>query len=253
MPPIKFGRYEIVEELRRGGMATVYRAYDPHFERDVALKVLPRQLLHEATFEERFKREAKVIAALEHPTIVPVHDFGEEDGQPYLVMRLMNGGSLADRLRSGSLTLDEIVDILQRVGQALDQAHAKGIEHRDLKPGNILLDPANGAVLTDFGFARLVGESSLSVSLSGGLVGTPAYIAPEIWEGQDATAQTDITIGRNGSSIGTVRFAAAATTGSFVGVAETDFVPGDRLSLVFPASADATLADIGIALRFTEG
>ncbi|HNT25263.1 MAG TPA: protein kinase [Anaerolineales bacterium] len=192
MPPIKFGRYEIVEELRRGGMATVYRAYDPHFERDVALKVLPRQLLHEATFEERFKREAKVIAALEHPTIVPVHDFGEEDGQPYLVMRLMNGGSLADRLRSGSLTLDEIVDILQRVGQALDQAHAKGIVHRDLKPGNILFDEQGNAYLSDFGIAKLL-QTSTPLTESSAIIGTPAYMSPEQGRGErDIDGRSDV-------------------------------------------------------------
>jgi len=192
MPPIKFGRYEIIEELRRGGMATVYRAYDPHFERDVALKVLPRQLLHEATFEERFKREAKVIAALEHPTIVPVHDFGEEDGQPYLVMRLMNGGSLADRLRSGSLTLDEIVGILQRVGQALDQAHAKGIVHRDLKPGNILFDEQGNAYLSDFGIAKLL-QTSTPLTESSAIIGTPAYMSPEQGRGErDIDGRSDV-------------------------------------------------------------
>lgn len=192
MPTIKFGRYEIVEELRRGGMATVYRAYDPHFERDVALKVLPRQLLHEATFEERFKREAKMIAALEHPTIVPVHDFGEEDGQPYLVMRLMNGGSLADRLHSGLLTLDEIVGILQRVGQALDQAHAKGIVHRDLKPGNILFDEQGNAYLSDFGIAKLL-QTSTPLTESSAIIGTPAYMSPEQGRGErDIDGRSDV-------------------------------------------------------------
>src|SRR3972149_1914660 len=94
----KFGRYEIKSEIGRGGMATVILAYDPRFERDVAIKVLPREFMHDAQFRARFEREAKMVALLEHPAIVPVYDFGEEEGQPYIVMRFMSGGSLADRL-----------------------------------------------------------------------------------------------------------------------------------------------------------
>ncbi len=97
----KFGRYEIKAEIGRGGMATVYHAYDPRFEREVALKVLPREMLHDPQFRTRFEREAKTIAMLEHPAIVPVYDFGEEDGQPYFVMRYMTGGSLSDRMKTG--------------------------------------------------------------------------------------------------------------------------------------------------------
>ena len=99
----KFGRYEIKSEIGRGGMATVFHAYDPRFERDVAIKVLPREFLHDPQFRTRFEREAKMIALLEHPAIVPVYDFGEEDGQPFIVMRYMSGGSLSDRLQKGCL------------------------------------------------------------------------------------------------------------------------------------------------------
>ena len=98
----KFGRYEIKSEIGRGGMATVYHAYDPRFERDVAIKVLPREFLHDPQFRARFEREAKMIALLEHPAIVPVYDFGEEEEQPFIVMRYMSGGSLSDRLQKGS-------------------------------------------------------------------------------------------------------------------------------------------------------
>ncbi len=102
MMPEQVGRYEIKEQLGKGGMATVFRAFDPRFKREVAIKVLPRELLlDDPQFRARFEREAETIAALEHPAIVPVYDFGEENGQPYLVMRLMSGGSLADLLRTG--------------------------------------------------------------------------------------------------------------------------------------------------------
>ncbi|MBI3360600.1 MAG: protein kinase, partial [Chloroflexi bacterium] len=111
MSPQKIGRYEIKAELGRGGMATVYRAFDPRFKRDVALKVLPRQFLHDPTFRVRFEREAETIAALEHPAIMPVYDSGEEEGQPYLVMRYMTGGSLADRMARGLLSLRELASI----------------------------------------------------------------------------------------------------------------------------------------------
>ena len=97
------GRYEVKSEIARGGMATVFHAYDPRFERDVAIKVLPMAFLHDPQFRVRFEREAKMIALLEHPAIVPVYDFGEESGQPYIVMRYMSGGSLTDRLKEGSL------------------------------------------------------------------------------------------------------------------------------------------------------
>ncbi|MCX6066321.1 MAG: serine/threonine-protein kinase, partial [Chloroflexi bacterium] len=138
MNPQKIGRYEIKSELGRGGMATVYKAYDPRFEREVAVKILPREMLHDPQFRVRFEREAKTIAALEHQSIVPVYDLGEEDGQPYFVMRCMTGGSLADMIAKGPLSLKTSVKLFERMSSALDEAHNKGIIHRDLKPGNIL-------------------------------------------------------------------------------------------------------------------
>src|SRR5215510_10901853 len=140
MVPEKIGRYQIKSELGRGGMATVYRGYDPRFKREVAIKVLPREFLHDPTFRTRFEREAETIAALEHPAIVPVYDFGEDDGQLFLVMRYMGGGSLSDRLEKGPLPLPRTVDILERLAPALDKAHALGVVHRDLKSANILFD-----------------------------------------------------------------------------------------------------------------
>jgi serine/threonine-protein kinase len=172
------GRYEVKSELGRGGMATVYHAYDPRFKRDVAIKVLPREFLHDPSFRARFEREAQTIAALEHAAIVPVYDFGEQSGVPYFVMRLMPGGSLADYLKQkGALTLPDVSRIFNRLAPALDHAHAKGVIHRDLKPGNILFDQNGDSYLSDFGIAKLT-QSSASFTGSA-IVGTPSYMSPE--------------------------------------------------------------------------
>jgi serine/threonine protein kinase len=184
MIPKNIGRYEIVSEIGHGGMATVYQAYDPSFERDVAIKVLPHTLLHNPQFRVRFEREAKTIAALEHPAIVPVYDFGEEIGQPYIVMRLMTGGSLSDRLLQGALPVITATTIISRLAPALDAAHQRGIIHRDLKPDNILFDQYDNAYISDFGIARLIQATE---TLTGSaVIGTPAYMSPEQVQAQKA-------------------------------------------------------------------
>ncbi len=189
----QFDRYLIISEVGRGGMATVYRAYDPRFKREVALKVLPAVLLEEPGFRERFEREAQVIASLEHSAIVPVYDFGEAHGRPYLVMRLMTGGSLADRLENGPLTLDEIVRILQRLAPALDAAHQHGIIHRDLKPANILFDQYNDPHLADFGIVKLADrDTTQSLTITGSTMGTPAYMSPEQVQGGKLDGRSDV-------------------------------------------------------------
>jgi tRNA A-37 threonylcarbamoyl transferase component Bud32 len=190
MEPQKIGRYEVKAELGRGGMATVYQAYDPRFEREVAIKVLPREMLHDPQFRVRFEREAKTIAMLEHPAIVPVYDFGEEDGQPYFVMRYMTGGSLSDRLKKGPIPLPEVARLFERLAPALDDAHAKGIIHRDLKPGNILFDQYNEPYVSDFGIAKL---SASQTNVTGSaIVGTPAYMSPEQAQGEGIDGRSDI-------------------------------------------------------------
>lgn len=171
------GRYEVKEEIGRGGMATVYLCHDPTFERAVAVKVLPRQFLHDPSFLARFEKEAKSIAVMEHPAIVPVYDFGEDSGQPYLVMRYMPGGSLADALEDGHLEVAEAELIVTRLSEALDEAHDQGLIHRDLKPGNILFDKRGDAHLSDFGIVKLTQETSTFTGT--GIVGTPAYMSPE--------------------------------------------------------------------------
>jgi serine/threonine protein kinase/ABC-type branched-subunit amino acid transport system substrate-binding protein len=189
--PHTIGRYVIKSELGRGGMATVYHGYDPRFERDVAVKVLPREFLHEPTFRARFEREAKTIAALDHPAVVPVHDFGEEGGQPYLVMRLMTGGTLSSRLERGPLPASEIGRIMQRLSSALDEAHKRGIIHRDLKPSNILFDQYGEAYLSDFGIVRLSEGQATLTGLHGAL-GTPGYMSPEQIQGAQVDGRSDI-------------------------------------------------------------
>src|SRR4030095_15116522 len=166
----KFSRYEIREQLGEGGMATVYRAYDPMFEREVALKILKRESLNDIQVRERFERETKIIARLEHAAIVPVYDVGRDKDQLFFVMRYMSGGSLSDRIQIKPMTFTAIAYIIQRVAAALDYAHDKGVIHRDLKPGNILFDEYDNPYISDFGIAKL---SQASIKLtSSGIIGT---------------------------------------------------------------------------------
>lgn len=175
----QIGRYQLQGLIGQGGMATVYRAYDPNFRREVAVKVLPANLLSQADLRARFQREAETIAALEHPAIVPVYDFGEDEAsqQPYIVMRLMSGGSLADRLRAGPLVPAETLRLYRQLAPALDRAHSRGVVHRDLKPGNVLFDDGNNAYIADFGLAKLTDATTMLSAT--GMMGTPAYMSPE--------------------------------------------------------------------------
>jgi serine/threonine protein kinase len=192
MQPEKIGIYEVKSELGRGGMATVYRAYDPRFEREVAVKVLPSELLHsDPQFRLRFEREAKIIAQLEHSAIVPVYDVGEADGQPYFVMRYMNGGSLSDRIKAGGLTMEDASRILGTIAPGLDEAHTNGIVHRDIKPSNILFDKRGNPYISDFGIAKLSQAQSGNVTGSA-IIGTPAYMAPEQAQGTEVDGRADI-------------------------------------------------------------
>jgi len=182
----KIGRYEIVKEIGRGGMAIVYLANDPFFERQVAVKVISRKLAEETTdfeqFRARFQREAKVIAALEHTCIVPVYDYGEDDSQPYIVMRYMTGGTLSERMTGNPMPLSTVVPIIQRLAEALQTAHRRGIIHRDLKPGNVLFDAEGHAFLSDFGIAKMKGVSATTTS-TGTAIGTFGYMSPEQAQG----------------------------------------------------------------------
>ena len=186
------GRYEILEEIGSGGFATVFRANDTALKREVAIKVMRPLLMSDAGFVARFQREAQVAANLEHPHIIPIHDFGEFNGRLYLVMKLVQEGSLASRLKEGSLPFTQAVTITSQIANALDYAHEKQVIHRDLKPDNVLLGRDDHVYLGDFGLVKALEQSSLTASLSGGVLGTPAYVAPEIWHGREASPATDV-------------------------------------------------------------
>lgn len=189
--PQKIGRYLLESEIGRGGMGAVYLGFDPQVERNVAIKVLPREFLHDPMFQARFEREAKTIAMLDHPAVVPIHDYGREDEQPYLVMRYMSGGTLTARLRISPLGMTEILQILKRIGPALDEAHKLGIFHRDIKPSNILFDKYGHAYLSDFGMVRL-DKSNSELTGSHAAVGTPGYMSPEQIRGVEIDSRSDI-------------------------------------------------------------
>lgn len=186
------GPYRVVEQLGQGGMATVFKAYHAGLDRYVAIKVLHPAFKEDANFLARFQREARVVAKLEHPNIVPVYDFAEHNGAPYLVMKFIEGETLKARLQRERLSLKETLGVLEAVGGGLDYAHKQGILHRDIKSSNIMLAADGGTYLADFGLARIAsaGESTLSMD---SMVGTPHYMSPEQARGvKDLDAGTDI-------------------------------------------------------------
>jgi serine/threonine protein kinase len=191
MLPKSIGRYRIIDKIGSGGMAVVYLGQDEVFDRPVAVKVLPIHLGQDPDNRERFRREAKAIASLEHAAVVPVYDYGEDGEQLFLVMRYMQGGSLKDRLSRGPMPLAEAAAIIRRIASALDKAHAMGMIHRDIKPGNILFDLEDNPYITDFGLVKMV-ESSVQLT-HGEFFGTPAYTSPEQCQGDKSIdARADV-------------------------------------------------------------
>ena len=183
--------YDILEELGRGGMAVVFRARERALDRDVAIKVLPRSLAFDAALVERFQREARIAAALEHPHIVPIHRVGRAGDTIFFVMKHVKGGSLADRLRDRHhLPAEEIHKILVEVGGALAYAAERGVVHRDIKPENILFDESGRALVTDFGIAR--SADTTAMTRAGTSVGTPRYMSPEQARGKAVDGRSDI-------------------------------------------------------------
>lgn len=187
------GPYRIIEPIGRGGMASVFKAYEASLDRYVALKVLPQEFLHDPTFAERFRREAQTIARLEHPQIIPIfaYDIDTDTGTPWMAMRLISGGSLSQRIKRGRLAPPECARILKDVADALDYAHTAGVIHRDVKPQNVLLDDSGRVYLADFGIAKMV-EASAHMTQTGMITGTPQYMAPEQALGKSIDKSIDI-------------------------------------------------------------
>src|ERR1700731_4846397 len=203
LPGRRLGPYEILTAIGAGGMGEVYKARDTRLDRIVAIKVLPTHLADRAELRERFEREAKTIASLNHPHICTLYDTGHQDGIDFLVMEYLEGETLAQRLLKGSLPLEQVLQYAIEISDALDKAHRKGVTHRDLKPGNIILTKS-GTKLLDFGLAKLKQEvAPANMQLSqvptandpltahGAIVGTLQYMAPEQLEGK-VDARTDI-------------------------------------------------------------
>ena len=193
------GQFRVLEQIGQGGMARVYKAYQASLDRFVAIKVIASQLddARDQEFLARFASEARLIARLTHPNIVPVHDFGEESGWAYIVMEYIAGGTLRERLVQAEghrqrIDLAHALELIQQAALALDFAHSRGVVHRDVKPGNMLLRTEDQLLLSDFGIATLL-EASKAFSRSGANVGTPQYMAPEQGTpGGVVDARTDI-------------------------------------------------------------
>jgi len=199
----RLGPYEILSAIGAGGMGEVYRARDTRLDRTVAIKVLPHHVSGDPALHERFEREARTVAALNHPHICTLHDVGRQDGTDFIVLEYLDGETLAARLAKSPLPLDQVLAIAIQIADALNRAHRAGVIHRDLKPGNIMLTKS-GAKLLDFGLAKVtqavVAASGLSiaptgitpVTMQGTILGTLQYMAPEQIEGQEADARTDL-------------------------------------------------------------
>jgi Tol biopolymer transport system component len=228
----KLGPYEIQSPLGAGGMGEVYRARDTRLDRSVAIKILPDHLSHNPEAKQRFDREARAISSLNHPNICTLHDVGHQDGTDFLVMELLEGETLADRLRKGPLPTDQVLKIAIEICEGLERAHKSGVVHRDLKPGNVMLTKT-GAKLMDFGLAKATPgaspASSLTMTIShpsadqpltaqGTIVGTFQYMSPEQTEGKEADARSDIF------ALGCVLYEMATGKRAFTGKSQASIV-----------------------------
>lgn len=188
--PDRIGNYQIVRELGRGGMGVVYLAVDPAINRQIALKMLPNDLVADETTQKRFLREIEFLSTLEHPHIVPTYGMEISDERPFLVMRYLPGGTLRERLAARSLSRPALWQMLYQVAQALDYAHGKGLVHRDVKPTNILFDDSGNAYISDFGIAKAI-NSNTRLTLTASLTGTPEYMSPEQFQSLTVDGRAD--------------------------------------------------------------
>src|SRR6188474_1508531 len=202
-PGSRIGPYDVTAPLGEGGMGVVFRGRDSRLQRDVALKLLPDNFASDPDRLSRFQREAQVLASLNHANIAQIYGLEQVNGSTCIVMELVEGQTLAERLKSGPLSHDEVLDICRQIADALATAHERGIVHRDLKPANIKLAPNGTVKVLDFGLAKAVGKggvgsdpsmmpTKMSGSIAGAVVGTAAYMSPEQARGKDVDARTDI-------------------------------------------------------------
>ena len=191
--PVQFGDYELLEEVGRGGQGVVYRAHQKGLNRTVALKVISLGQWASKAHVKRFRREAEAAASLDHPSIVPIHEVGERDGSCYFSMQFIEGGQLDEVVRSAPMSIRQAAELIAKVARTVHYAHEHGILHRDIKPGNILLDQRGEPHLTDFGLARLL-ESQSTVTGTLEILGTPSYMAPEQAAGKNTklSSATDV-------------------------------------------------------------
>ncbi len=248
-PGTRLGRYLILELLGSGGMGAVYRVRDEKLERDVAIKMLTDGLLTSDEARRNFHREALALAKLNHPRIAAVYDVGEHGGLDYIVMELVQGESLAARLRSGPLGVKEATGIALQVAEALQEAHENGVIHRDLKPANVMITPKGNAKVLDFGIAKLLAlpgtDSTLTMTETGQLLGTPLYMSPEQALGRSVDARTDLW------SLGVLYYEALTGRAPFDGktglailhaIAESPFRPACETTPGLPVQAEQIVA-----------
>ena len=239
------GGCKLIHVVGKGGMATVYRGVQLSVERPVAVKVLAPELARDPRTVERFKREARIVARLEHPHIRTVYDFGHENGLLYIVMQWIEGGNLLDELQRGRMHPDRALSLLAQIASALDYAHGQGVIHRDLKPSNILLDTNDNAYLTDFGIAKITGESTAAgLTAPQAVMGTPLYMAPEQWRGDPADERTDIyALGIIGywMLVGQVPFTSDTPQGLMYKHLHDPPPPPDRINAHLPHAVAAVL------------
>ena len=196
--------YRITEKLGQGGMGEVYRAEDTKLSRQVAIKILPDEFFHDAEWLARFEREAKLLASLNHPNIAAIYGLEQADGKPFLVLELVEGQTLAERLHKGPLPIEEAIEVCRKIAEGLEAAHEKGVIHRDLKPANVKVTPEGKVKILDFGLAKAFYEQAAPVDPSrsptiteqmtapGVILGTAAYMSPEQAKGKAVDKRADI-------------------------------------------------------------
>ncbi|MBW2096856.1 MAG: serine/threonine protein kinase, partial [Deltaproteobacteria bacterium] len=188
----QLGRYIIQEEIGKGGMGIVYRAYDPEIDRKLALKVLRADMAEDEEIVQRFLREAKAAGRLAHPNIVTVYDVGEDGGMPFIAMEFLSGISLEEMIKQGPLPLRDALRFSGQIAHALHYAHREGVVHRDIKPSNIIVGGDGQVKITDFGIARVQDISSSEQTRTGQILGTPTYMSPEQVQGKKVNGSADL-------------------------------------------------------------